>query len=318
MTKKSPPAGTDGTEPDATGPGPEKTGRRTWTHKPKRSDGRPAYGKNAWPPRSAAPKAAEDERDTTPVIFGFHAVEAALANPLRKINLALLTENAENRLATALAARDVPIERVHPRDLDRRLGPDTVHQGALLEVAPLREPSMNELARKAAGRPLVVLDQVTDPHNVGAVLRSAAVFGCAGIIMTRRNSPPLSGVLAKSASGALELVPVATVQNLARGLADLKAVGFTIIGLDGEVTDSLETMVWPEKVALVLGAEGRGLRQLTRETCDHLACIVTDGQIASLNVSNAAAIALHTGLLKRRQMLPTPSTAPGAMVAGAE
>jgi 23S rRNA (guanosine2251-2'-O)-methyltransferase len=300
MTKKSPSA-----PPDSTSSSTAKssTGGRAWTHKAKRSDGRPAWAKKAWPSRSNAPQKPEDDHDATPLIFGFHAVEAALANPLRKITAALLTENAENRLAAAIAARAVPVERVHPRDLDRRLGADTVHQGALLEVEALREPSMNELARKAAGRPLVVLDQVTDPHNVGAVLRSAAVFGCAGIVMTRRNSPPLSGVLAKSASGALELVPVATVQNLARGLADLKSAGFTIIGLDGEATDALETMVWPEKVALVLGAEGRGLRQLTRETCDHLACIVTDGQIASLNVSNAAAIALHTGLLKRRQLL---------------
>ena len=288
-------------KPPSSGP----PGSKPWTRKPwSRPSGgsQPAWARQARPARPRA----EDDGDAAsgpPVIFGFHAVEAALANPLRRINKAILTENAENRLAAAIAAREVPVERVHPRDLDRRLGADTVHQGALLEVEPLREPSMNELARKAAGRPLVVLDQVTDPHNVGAVLRSAAVFGCAGIIMTRRNSPPLSGVLAKSASGALELVPVATVQNLSRGLADLKAAGFTVIGLDGEAPELLETMPWPERVALVLGAEGRGLRQLTRETCDCLARIATDGQLASLNVSNAAAIALHTGVLKRRAML---------------
>jgi 23S rRNA (guanosine2251-2'-O)-methyltransferase len=276
---------------------------RNWDTRPRSGGGQTGFGRKSWPSKSQARGTDDDAEVGPPIIFGFHAVEAALANPLRKINTALLTENAENRLAASLAARDVPIERVHPRDLDRRLGADTVHQGALLEVEPLREPSMNELARKANGRPLIVLDQVTDPHNVGAVLRSAAVFGCAGIIMTRRNSPPLSGVLAKSASGALELVPVATVQNLARGLADLKSAGFAVIGLDGTASASLETMPWPERVALVLGAEGRGLRQLTQETCDHLACIQTDGAIASLNVSNAAAIALHTGLLKRQQLL---------------
>jgi 23S rRNA (guanosine2251-2'-O)-methyltransferase len=280
---------------------------RSWVRKPwiKAGSRAPAWSKRS-KPDGAAHGGSEAEADAgTPVIFGFHAVEAALANPLRKITAALLTENAENRLSAAITARDVPVTRVHPRDLDRRLGNDTVHQGALLEVEPLREPSMNELARKAAGRPLVVLDQVTDPHNVGAILRSAAVFGCAGIVMTRRNSPPLSGVLAKSASGALELVPVATVQNLSRGLEDLKAAGFTIIGLDGEAPQLIETMPWPEKVALVLGAEGKGLRQLTRETCHHLARIATDGTLGSLNVSNAAAIALHTGVLKRRALMTT-------------
>jgi 23S rRNA (guanosine2251-2'-O)-methyltransferase len=296
-------------KPSSSGPPGAKPGvHKPWARKhwEKPSGGaQPAWAKK---PRPGKVRGDDDgDADTgVPLIFGFHAVEAALANPLRTIKQAWMTENAENRLANAITARDVAVERVHPRDLDQRLGADTVHQGALIEVAPLREPSMNELARKAAGRPLVVLDQVTDPHNVGAVLRSAAVFGCAGIVMTRRNSPPLHGVLAKSASGALELVPVATVQNLSRGLEDLKAAGFLIIGLDGEAPEQLETMAWPERVALVLGAEGRGLRQLTRETCDRLASIATDGQLASLNVSNAAAIALHTGVLKRRALLANP------------
>src|SRR5207248_2898605 len=160
------------------------------------------------------------------LIFGIHAVEAALANPRRTIGKLFLTDNAERRLHDVLAGRQVGHERVLPRDLDRRLGPDTVHQGALIEAEPLAEPTLETMAEGAAGRPVIVLDQVTDPHNVGAILRSAAVFGAGGLVMTRRHSPPLDGVLAKSASGALEHVPVALVQNLARALAELKELNF--------------------------------------------------------------------------------------------
>jgi 23S rRNA (guanosine2251-2'-O)-methyltransferase len=227
------------------------------------------------------------------LIFGIHAVEAALGNVRRTVNRLYLTDNAEHRLQAALAVRQLPHERVLPKDLDRRLGADTVHQGALAEVEPLEEPTLAELAAGARGRPLLILDQVTDPHNVGAILRSAAVFGAAGLVMTRRHSPPLDGTLAKSASGALEHVPLALVQNLARAVAELKEAGFTVIGLDGEATERLEEGVWPEQSALVLGAEGKGLRQLTRESCDRLVRIATDGALASLNVSNAAAVALH-------------------------
>ena len=237
--------------------------------------------------------------DAEPLIFGVHAVEAVLANPKRVIRKLYLTDNAERRLHDSLAARQVAHDRVLPRDLDRRLGPDTVHQGALIEAAPLPEPTLAELAERAAGRPLIVLDQVTDPHNVVAILRSAAVFGAAGLVMTRRHSPPLDGALAKSASGALEIVPVALVQNLARGLADLKEQHFTIVGLDGDATERLEDTSWPELVVLVLGAEGKGLRQLTRESCDRLVRVATDGAYASLNVSNAAAVALHWGAAQR-------------------
>ena len=158
--------------------------------------------------------------DGAALIFGFHAVEAALSNQHRVVVKAWMTENAENKLAEVLAKRGLVVERVSPRDLDKRLGRDTVHQGALLEVEELEEPDYEELARLADGRPLLVLDHVTDPHNVGAILRSAAVFGAAGIVMTRRHSPPLHGVVAKAASGALELVPVARVQNLARALGE--------------------------------------------------------------------------------------------------
>lgn len=226
-------------------------------------------------------------------IYGIHAVEAALGNPRRTIRRLYLTDNAELRLRAALAARPLAHERVLPKDLDRRLGADTVHQGALAEAEPLPETELADLAADTGGRPLLVLDHVTDPHNVGAVLRSAAVFGAAGLVMTRRHSPPLDGTLAKSASGALEHVGVALVQNLARALAELKEAGFTVIGLDSDAAERLEQADLPPRSAFVLGAEGKGLRQLTRESCDRLVKIATDGPFASLNVSNAAAVALH-------------------------
>ena len=241
------------------------------------------------------------EPDGPTLLFGIHAVEAALANPERKIAKIFLTENAENRLQPVLITREMAVERVTPRDLDRRLGADTVHQGALIETEPLAELPMNALARTAKGRPLLVLDQVTDPHNVGAILRSAAVFGAAGVVMTRRHSPPLAGTLAKSASGALEHIPVARVQNLARSLDDLKKAGCTVIGLDGAGEQVLDEINWPGQPVFVLGAEGKGLRHLTRDTCDLVCRIATDGKIASLNVSNAAAVALHLAHIQRRK-----------------
>lgn len=249
------------------------------------------------------PRRGGNEGDDCILIYGIHAVEAALGNPQRVIGKLYLTENAEHRLREALAGRELTHEPVLPRDLDRRLGPDTVHQGALIETEPLPEPTLAELAESAAHRPLMVLDQVTDPHNVGAILRSAAVFGAGGLVMTRRHSPPLDGTLAKSASGALEHVPVALVPNLARAIADLKELHFTVIGLDGDAPERLEDAAWPERAALVLGAEGKGLRHLTRESCDRLARIATDGTFASLNVSNAAAIALHWAAAGRLGLL---------------
>ena len=243
------------------------------------------------------------DRDDGPLrLFGLHAVEAALRNPARKLNRLLLTDNAERRLIEAMGPLPCKSEETTPRDLDRLLGADTVHQGAMLETEDLPEPEFAALAENAEGRPLLVLDQVTDPHNVGAILRSAAVFGAAGLVMTRRHSPPLNGVLAKSASGALELIPVALVQNLSRALDELKDAGFTLIGLDGEADARIEETDWTSRpVALVMGAEGKGLRELTQKNCDVLARITTDGPIASLNVSNAAAVALHTAALARRK-----------------
>lgn len=250
--------------------------------------------------RPRAPQWADHSKAAEQIlIYGIHAVEAALANPQRTFRRLYLTDNAERRLHEALAARQLAHERVLPKDLDRRLGPDAVHQGALIETDPLPEPTLEALAEGGAGRPLIVLDQVTDPHNVGAILRSAAVFGAGGLVMTRRHSPPLVGALAKSASGALEHVPVALVQNLARALAELKQLSCTVIGLDGSAADTIEELAWPERTALVLGAEGKGLRELTRQSCDRLCRITTGGTLASLNVSNAAAVTLHLAAMRR-------------------
>jgi 23S rRNA (guanosine2251-2'-O)-methyltransferase len=249
--------------------------------------------------RQAEAASADDD----PIrLFGVHAVEAALRNPAREPRRLLVTENGEHRLAEALSARsELKRERVSPRDLDRLLGAETVHQGMMLEVEPLTEPTLDELAEAAVtGGPLLALDQVTDPHNVGAVLRSAAVFGASGLLMTRRHSPPLNGTLAKSASGALELVPIHLAQNLARTLEDLKGRGLTVLGLDGEADTAIEAHALRPPLVLVLGAEGRGLRQLTRELCHGLVKITAAGPLASLNVSNAAAVALHMAAAPER------------------
>jgi 23S rRNA (guanosine2251-2'-O)-methyltransferase len=171
----------------------------------------------------------------------------------------------------------------------------------MLETAPLDEPDLEHVAQRAdTNGPLIVLDHVTDPHNVGAVLRSGAVFGVAGLVMTRRHSPPLDGTLAKSASGALEHVPIALVQNLARTLTEIKSFGFVILGLD-ETGGLIDDEPLTGRIAVVLGAEGKGLRELTRNSCDRLCRIATRGPISSLNVSNAAAIALHLAAARRRQ-----------------
>lgn len=233
-------------------------------------------------------------------IYGVHPVEAALANPARRLKRLLATGNAAQKLAGAIAARSIPVEPATPRDLDRLLGADTVHQGLLLETEPLPEPELQDIAERAVqGSPIVILDHVTDPHNVGAVLRSAAVFGASALVMTRRHSPPLNGTLAKSASGALELVPVLLVQNLAKAMQEFKDQGVRLVGLDSEAGTAIEDEDFSGPTALVLGAEGKGLRELTAQTCDCLVKIGATGPLASLNVSNAAAVALHLAAMKR-------------------
>ena len=287
--------------PRAWGGGRPEGGRTEGRDKPdNRSssrDDREARSENRYERSSTA-------EDGPPLIFGVHAADAALRNAKRRIIQAFVTENGENRLKDAIAARNagagLTLTHVTPRDLDRRLGPDTVHQGILLEVEPLPEPTLEELADlpDSAG-PLLVLDQVTDPHNVGAILRSAAVFGAQGVIMTRRHSPPLGGALAKSASGALEYVPVVLVPNLARAMVELGKLAYHRVGLDGTGEHTIEGETLTGRIALVLGSEGRGLRQLTQEHCDVLARISGSGGLGSLNVSNAAAVTLHLAALRR-------------------
>lgn len=234
------------------------------------------------------------------MLFGLHAAEAALRNPRRQIKRIVATDNAARRLEPLIAKRGLSAESAFPKDLDRLLGPDTVHQGVALEVEQLPPLDLDDVDEDAM---LVVLDQVTDPHNVGAVLRSAAAFGATGLVLTERHSPPLSGVLAKAASGALDIVPIILVKNLAQALADLGKRGFQRIGLGEEGAESLEDLALTRPLALILGAEGTGLRRLTRESCDQLCRIRTEAQFGSLNISNAAAVTLHWASLKTRATL---------------
>jgi 23S rRNA (guanosine2251-2'-O)-methyltransferase len=223
-------------------------------------------------------------------IYGIHSAAAALANPRRKVNRILATPNAVVRLAEAGAALPFAPEDTHPRDLDRLLGPEAVHQGVALEVAPLPPVGLDAIAD---AKLIVVLDQVTDPHNVGAILRSAVAFAAEAVVTTGRHAAAESGTLAKAASGALDQIKWIEVQNLARALEEIGGMGFTRVGLDSGADREIETAMSGERIALVLGAEGKGLRRLTQETCDVVASLKTPGAIASLNVSNAAVLALY-------------------------
>jgi len=224
-------------------------------------------------------------------LYGLHTVRAALDNPARKIRHLWVTRNAHERLALEdLSALPFPAELVEPRAIDRIVGSDAVHQGVLVEAEAL---TPKPLAALGDTQLVVVLDQVTDPHNVGAVLRSAVAFGAGALVTTSRHSPSESGVLAKAASGALEHIDLIEVRNLAAALEDLHRAGFLSVGLDSEGPVALEAALSGEKIALVLGAEGKGLRQKTRETVTTVARLDMPGPIHSLNVSNAAAIALY-------------------------
>ncbi len=231
------------------------------------------------------------------VLYGWHTVKAALANPARRIRKLLATDNAARRLTEEGIPSKVPPEIVRPGAIAERLSPDAVHQGLYLEADALPSPPIEQIAPDGV---VLVLDQITDPHNVGAIFRSAAGFGATTIVTTVRHSPEATGVLAKSASGALEYVPLIAVQNLARALAVLKERGFLVVGLDSSGDSDLATVALNAPLALVLGAEGKGLRQLTKETCDHVARLDLPGAIKSLNVSNAAALALYIASTRLR------------------
>jgi len=224
-------------------------------------------------------------------LYGLHTVRAALDNPERELIKLSVTQNAFARLDIGEApALPFPVEFVSPQDIDRILGPEAIHQGVMLETRPLPLRRLEALKDSPL---LLVLDQVTDPHNVGAIMRSAVAFGAGAVITTQRHSPTESGVLAKSASGALELIPYIQVTNLADAIGELHQIGFRTIGLDSEGPAPLEDTFVGDRIALVLGSEGKGLRQKTRETVSALARLDMPGAIKSLNVSNAAAIALY-------------------------
>jgi 23S rRNA (guanosine2251-2'-O)-methyltransferase len=250
--------------------------------------GKPAHRRFAnKPPKPAVqPGVREDGRH---VLYGIHTVIEALKNPKRQLVKLVGTENGLMRLRESL---DLPIEAtvVPPEDINRQVSKDAVHQGVLLIAEPLEPMRLSDLSEDAL---VLALDQVTDPHNVGAILRTATAFGVTAMIVTGRHSPEVTGVLAKAASGGLEHVPFIEVKNLAKTLEELGQRGFLRVGLDSEGTTALGDVKMRRPVCLVLGAEGKGLRPVTQDQCDVIARLPMPGAITSLNVSNAAAISLY-------------------------
>ncbi len=252
-------------------------------------------------PHARSPASRTAARTEHIVLYGWHTVRAALDNPARHIRRLLATENAARRLVEDNVHLPIQPELVRPDVIAKILGPDAVHNGLYAEADSLPSPEIDEIAPEGI---VLLLDQITDPHNVGAILRSAAGFAVAAVVTTARHSPEATGVLAKSASGALEYVPIVTVQNLARALDALKERGYFIIGLDSTGDSDLGDVPLRTPIALVLGAEGKGLRQLTRATCDAVARLDLPGRIKSLNVSNAAALALYVATRRLAAMKP--------------
>lgn len=230
-------------------------------------------------------------------LFGLHAVRDALANPRRRRHRLIVTPNAAAKLAEAIAAAAIEPEIADPRRFTAPLDPQSVHQGAALEAEPLDWGGLEQLCAPTRAHPaplVVLLDRVTDPHNVGAILRSAEVFGARAVIAPRHHSAPETGALAKSASGALERQPYLRVRNLGDAMQELAAMGYALIGLDGTAEATLGPAIAAgQPLGLVLGAEGAGLRQRTRELCGALVRISAGSEFGSLNVSNAAAVALY-------------------------
>jgi 23S rRNA (guanosine2251-2'-O)-methyltransferase len=275
------------------------------------------------PRLAAAPPGADKERiPFERWIYGRHAVAAALANPQRRWHqlAALAGHEPEARalVSAALAPRcsdGEPICVLDRRDFIARLPEDAVHQGLALAVEPLAELDLEDVLRRAATLPgrrvIVLLDQVSDPHNVGAVLRSASAFGALAVVLTVHRTPPAAGALAKAASGALERVPLVRVVNLARALDRLKEAAFWICGLDETASQTLAAVDLGERVALVLGSEGGGMRRLVRERCDYLARLPTRSQQSTINVSNAAAVALYE-LMRGDEERPSPGSTSGS------
>lgn len=233
-------------------------------------------------------------------LFGKHAVFAALENPMRKIKRLMVTKGSHDQYQKALTKIHLNHRALHPEiapieHFEKNLPSDAVHQGIALMTAPLPEPHLDDCCMVIAEQKnlLLVLDQVTDPHNVGAIIRSAAAFGAKAIITTDRHAPPESGTLAKSASGALEALPWVRVTNLSRALDQLAEMGYWRIGLDGYADQDIRNADYGENIALVMGAEGKGIRKGTANHCDALVKLPISRTVESLNVSNAAAVALY-------------------------
>ena len=236
----------------------------------------------------------DTSHDDDSIIYGLHAVIAALQNPARKCQKLTVTKNALNEiLQQAEIPPNLEVQEASPDQINKKLKPGTVHQGALLNTAPLPEVSLETVT--ATGKPIIVLDQVTDPRNIGAIIRAATVFGAGGLVMTRHNSPASGGALAKTASGALEKMPLVRVANLARCLESLSEAGYLTCGLDEEGDQWLGDIPRDRPIACVMGAEGKGLRRLTKENCAQLVRLTASdaSSFATLNVATATAVALY-------------------------
>jgi 23S rRNA (guanosine2251-2'-O)-methyltransferase len=267
--------------------------------KPTRRDDRRPFGdkpSHGSGKAQAAPwRGRPRDRDGATVLYGWHTVKAALENPQRRFHRLLATENAVRRLTEDRVTFPIAPALVRPEEIMAIAGATAVHQGLYAEADPLASPELEDVATDGI---VVVLDQITDPHNFGAILRSAAAFAVTAVVTTERHSPQASGVLAKAASGALEYVPVVTVVNLARALDELRELNTFLVGLDSGGDADLAAMPLSAPLALVIGAEGKGLRHLTRVRCDAIARLALPGRITSLNVSNATALALYVASSK--------------------
>jgi 23S rRNA (guanosine2251-2'-O)-methyltransferase len=246
-------------------------------------------------PQGAPWRGTRRDRDGTVVLYGWHTVKAAIENPQRRFHRLLATENAARRLTEDDVKFPIAPTLVPSEDIAAIAGAKAVHQGLYAEADPLPSPELEDLATSGI---VLALDQITDPHNFGAILRSAAAFAATAVVTTERHSPEATGVLAKAASGALEYVPIVTVVNLARALDELRELNTFLVGLDSAGDADLAATPLSAPLALVIGAEGKGLRHLTRARCDVIARLTLPGRITSLNVSNAAAVALYVASTK--------------------
>jgi 23S rRNA (guanosine2251-2'-O)-methyltransferase len=257
---------------------------------PPRSQERPTRRDGPWREPRGGGSGEAARGGASSQVYGFHAVRAALAAGRRRLHALFATEAAAAKLAPEIAAAGLAPRITSAEELTRRLGANAVHQGVMLEAGPIEPIDLSEIVDRSGI--VLVLDQITDPHNVGAILRTAAAFGVDALVTTTRHAPEFSGVVAKAASGGLDHVPIAEVTNLARALEALGDMGYLRVGLDSEGAETLERAPLARPVALVLGAEDKGLRRLTRERCDVIARLDMSGPIKSLNVSNACAVAL--------------------------